>query len=113
MDYAVKAARGRFWNRWNRLRFESDELECLYQRYTLKLQRFSVMGVLALIVVLSGVMAALSLGYNQAPTLHVSSFAIQLERWNNDFFLLLECLQLYFMSSILNFASTGAISRHS
>ncbi|XP_063703935.1 Ca(2+)/calmodulin-responsive adenylate cyclase isoform X3 [Culicoides brevitarsis] len=70
MDYAVKAARGRFWNRWNRLRFESDELECLYQRYTLKLQRFSVMGVLALIVVLSGVMAALSLGYNQAPTLH-------------------------------------------
>uniref|UniRef100_A0A336LC78 CSON003292 protein n=1 Tax=Culicoides sonorensis TaxID=179676 RepID=A0A336LC78_CULSO len=69
MDYAVKAARGRL---WNRLRFESDELECLYQRYTLKLQRFSVMGVLALIVVLSGVMAALSLGYNQAPTLHVS-----------------------------------------
>lgn len=70
MDYSVKAARGRL---WNKLRFESDELECLYQRYTLKLQRFSVMGVLALIVVLSGVMASLSLGYNQAPTLHVST----------------------------------------
>lgn len=80
MDYAVKAARGRL---WNRLRFESDELECLYQRYTLKLQRFSVMGVLALIVVLSGVMAALSLGYNQAPTLHVSVYHKK-DNFNNN-----------------------------
>lgn len=71
MDHAVKAARGR---PWNKLRFENDELECLYQRYTLKLQRFSVTGVIALLVILSGVMAALSLGYNQAPTLHVSFF---------------------------------------
>lgn len=68
MDHAVKAARGR---PWNKLRFENDELECLYQRYTLKLQRFSVTGVIALLVILSGVMAALSLVYNQAPTLHV------------------------------------------
>ncbi|XP_055591200.1 Ca(2+)/calmodulin-responsive adenylate cyclase isoform X2 [Uranotaenia lowii] len=67
MDHAVHAARGR---PWNKLRFENNELECLYQRYTLKLQRFSVIGVVALVVVLCGVMAGLSLGYNQAPTLH-------------------------------------------
>ncbi|EAT39155.1 AAEL009022-PA, partial [Aedes aegypti] len=67
MDHAVHAARGR---PWNKLRFENNELECLYQRYTLKLQRFSVTGVVALVVVLCGVMAGLSLGYNQAPTLH-------------------------------------------
>uniref|UniRef100_A0A1B0D254 Uncharacterized protein n=1 Tax=Phlebotomus papatasi TaxID=29031 RepID=A0A1B0D254_PHLPP len=67
MDHAVKAARGR---PWNKLRFENDELECLYQRYTLKLQRFSVMGVVALVVMLCGVMAALSLGYTQTPTVH-------------------------------------------
>lgn len=69
MDHAVKATRGR---PWNKLRFENDELECLYQRYTLKLQRFSVTGVVALVVVLCGVMAALSLTYTRAPTLHVS-----------------------------------------
>lgn len=69
MDHAVKAAKGR---PWNKLRFENDELECLYQRYTLKLQRFSVTGVVALVVVLCGVMVVLSLVYNQAPTLHVS-----------------------------------------
>ncbi len=74
MDHAVKrAAKGR---PWNKLRFENDELECLYQRYTLKLQRFSVTGVVALVVVLCGVMAALSLVYNQAPTLHVSFFLL-------------------------------------
>lgn len=71
MDHAVKAAKGR---PWNKLRFENDELECLYQRYTFKLQRFSVFGVVALVVVLCGVMAALSLAYNNAPTLHVSTY---------------------------------------
>ncbi|XP_050098981.1 Ca(2+)/calmodulin-responsive adenylate cyclase isoform X2 [Anopheles aquasalis] len=67
MDHAVHAARGR---PWNKLRFENNELESLYQRYTLKLQRFSVTGVVALVVILCGVMGGLSLGYNQAPTLH-------------------------------------------
>lgn len=66
----MHAARGR---PWNKLRFENNELESLYQRYTLKLQRFSVTGVVALVVILCGVMGGLSLGYNQAPTLHVSS----------------------------------------
>uniref|UniRef100_A0A1I8NAQ5 adenylate cyclase n=1 Tax=Musca domestica TaxID=7370 RepID=A0A1I8NAQ5_MUSDO len=67
MDHAVKATRGR---PWNTLRFENDELECLYQRYTLKLQRFSVLGVVALVVVLCGVMAALSFVYNYTATFH-------------------------------------------
>ncbi|XP_062138157.1 Ca(2+)/calmodulin-responsive adenylate cyclase isoform X6 [Drosophila sulfurigaster albostrigata] len=67
MDHAVKATRGR---PLNTLRFENDELECLYQRYTLKLQRFSVLGVVALVVVLCGVMAALSLAFNNAATFH-------------------------------------------
>uniref|UniRef100_A0A182JI16 adenylate cyclase n=1 Tax=Anopheles atroparvus TaxID=41427 RepID=A0A182JI16_ANOAO len=67
MDHAVHAARGR---PWNKLRFENNELESLYQRYTLKLQRFSVTGVVALVVILCGVMGGLSLGFNQAPTLH-------------------------------------------
>lgn len=69
MDHAVKATRGR---PLNTLRFENDELECLYQRYTLKLQRFSVLGVVALVVVLCGVMAALSFTFNNAATFHVS-----------------------------------------
>ncbi|XP_039498372.1 Ca(2+)/calmodulin-responsive adenylate cyclase isoform X7 [Drosophila santomea] len=67
MDHAVKATRGR---PLNTLRFENDELECLYQRYTLKLQRFSVLGVVALVFVLCGVMAALSLTFNNAATFH-------------------------------------------
>lgn len=69
MDHAVKASRS---HPWNKLRFENDELECLYQRYTMKLQFFSVLGVVTLVVMLSGIMAALSLGFNQTATLHVS-----------------------------------------
>lgn len=79
MDHAVKATRGR---PWNKLRFENDELECLYQRYTLKLQRFSVTGVVGLVVVLCGVMAALSLSYTRAPTLHVSGGIIKVNSGN-------------------------------
>lgn len=75
MDHAtVKASRMR---PWNQLRFENDELECLYQRYTMKLQWFSVFGVVTLVVVLCGIMAALSLGFTQGPTLHVSRICIR------------------------------------
>ena len=74
MDHAVKASSRS--HPWNKLRFENDELECLYQRYTMKLQFFSVFGVVTLIVILSGIMAALSLGYNQTATLHVSYSAL-------------------------------------
>lgn len=68
MDHAVKATRGRL---WHQLRFENDELECLYQRYTLKLQKFSLTGVIAIFVILSGLMASLSLIYHQVPNIHV------------------------------------------
>lgn len=97
MDHAVKATRGR---PWNTLRFENDELECLYQRYTLKLQRFSVLGVVALVVVLCGVMAALSLTYNNAPTFHVSTFFVSSSKKQNylKFFL----LSFHFVQNVFN-----------
>lgn len=68
MDHAVKVSR----SHWNKLRFENDELECLYQRYTMKQTRFSVMGVVFLVVALSMAMAILSFVFNQTWTLHVS-----------------------------------------
>jgi hypothetical protein len=69
MDHAVKASRS---HPWNKLRFENDELEELYQRYTHKIQWISVFGVVTLVVMLTGIMAILSLAYNQAATIHVS-----------------------------------------
>ncbi|KAL5276779.1 ADCY1 family protein [Megaselia abdita] len=67
MDHAVKATRGR---PWNTQRFENDELESLYQRYTLNLQRFSVIGVVILVLLLCLSMAALSFSFNRTLTLH-------------------------------------------
>lgn len=69
MDHAVKASRS---HPWNKLRFENDELELLYQRYTHKIQWISVFGVVTLVVLLTGIMAILSLAYNQTATVHVS-----------------------------------------
>lgn len=70
MDHAVKASRS---HPWNKLRFENDELEELYQRYTHKIQWISVFGVVTLVVLLTGIMAILSLCFNQTATVHVSS----------------------------------------
>lgn len=69
MDHAVKTSKTKL---WDKLRFENEELECLYQRYTLKMQRFSVIGVVALFVILCLVMVTLSLFFIQNLTLHVS-----------------------------------------
>lgn len=70
MDHAVKASRS---HPWNKFRFENDELELLYQRYTHKIQWISVFGVVTLVVLLlTGIMAILSLAYNQTATVHVS-----------------------------------------
>jgi len=69
MDHAVKASRS---HPWNKLRFENDELEELYQRYTHKIQWISVFGVVTLVVMLAGIMAILSLAYTQTATIHVS-----------------------------------------
>lgn len=71
MDHAVKASRS---HPWNKLRFENDELEELYQRYTHKIQWISVFGVVTLVVMLTGIMATLSLAYNQAATIHVRRY---------------------------------------
>lgn len=69
MDHAVKTSKTK---PWDKLRFENEELECLYQRYTLKMQRFSVIGVVTLFVILCLVMVTLSLVFVQQLTLHVS-----------------------------------------
>ena len=50
----------------NRHRFENDELERLYRRYTCKLQHSSVASVVALFVVLTALLANLSLAYAHA-----------------------------------------------
>lgn len=78
MDHAVRTSKTR---PWDKLRFENAELECLYQRYTLKMQRFSVIGVVSLFVVFCLVMATLSFIYTNAFTWHVS-----LQTENNPFF---------------------------
>lgn len=71
MDHAVKTSKTK---PWNKLRFENEELESLYQRYTLKMQRFSVIGVVLLFVIFCLVMATLSFVYSNVFTLHVSQF---------------------------------------
>lgn len=96
MDHAVKASRS---HPWNKLRFENDELEELYQRYTHKIQWISVFGVVTLVVMLTGIMAILSLAYNQAATIHVSwllfthATSEMISRLSAFFRPKLECLQ--------------------
>nr|CAD7409833.1 unnamed protein product [Timema poppensis] len=72
MDHSVKAMNSHRKLALSRLlnchRFENDELEFLYQRYIFKLQHSSVVSVVALFVVLTGVLVNLSLVYAQAPT---------------------------------------------
>nr|CAD7413315.1 unnamed protein product [Timema cristinae] len=72
MDHSVKAMNSHRKLALARLlnchRFENDELEFLYQRYIFKLQHSSVVSVVALFVVLTGVLVNLSLVYAQAPT---------------------------------------------
>lgn len=96
MDHAVKASRS---HPWNKLRFENDELEELYQRYTHKIQWISVFGVVTLVVLLTGIMAILSLCYNQAATIHVSKNSV----FSSFFLFLLLCvLGLIKPSRIMN-----------
>lgn len=69
MDHAVRTSKTK---PWNKLRFENEELECLYQRYTLKMQRFSVIGVVSLLVIFCITMVTLSYLFSSLLTLHVS-----------------------------------------
>lgn len=78
MDHAVRTSKTK---PWNKLHFENEELECLYQRYTLKMQRFSVIGVVSLLVIFCMTMVTLSYLFSSLLTLHVSLFL-----WN--FFIL-------------------------
>ena len=71
MDHAVKTSKTK---PWDKLRFENEELECLYQRYTLKMQRFSVIGVVSLFVIFCMTMMTLSYVFSSLLTLHVRTF---------------------------------------
>lgn len=66
MDHTVKAAgrRSLVERLWSRSRFESPELEALYQRYTFKLQQSSVVSAVSLFLLLTALQAAVSLGYS-------------------------------------------------
>lgn len=64
MDHSVKAmdtsSRFTLCHIMNKHRFESHELESLYQRYIFKLQHSSVTSVVALFIILTAVLAAIS-----------------------------------------------------
>ncbi|XP_023721061.1 Ca(2+)/calmodulin-responsive adenylate cyclase isoform X3 [Cryptotermes secundus] len=111
MDHSVKAMNSHrklaFSRLLNRHRFENDELESLYQRYIFKLQHSSVASVVALFVILTGILANLSLAYAQAPTaqniyhsLHCLLFALLLAFLNTrlmqDAYLLWVCYAILF-----------------
>lgn len=69
MDHAVKATGPRSVSRLlDRQRFENEELEALYRRYALKLQRASVSTALGLVLVLAACLGALGAIYARAPT---------------------------------------------
>lgn len=113
MDHAVKATRGR---PWNTQRFENDELESLYQRYTLNLQRFSVIGVVILVLLLCLSMAALSFSYNRTLTLHVS-FTISCiisSRCSSTMKSLsfTECFQFNYVPDVFNYFRSSTMSRY-
>lgn len=109
MDHAVKATRGR---PWNTQRFENDELESLYQRYTLNLQRFSVIGVVILVLVLCLSMAALSFSYNRTLTLHVSCTVLFWQQLNNDRNVSssTECFQFNYVPDVFNYFRSSTMS---
>lgn len=112
MDHSVKAMNNShrkllFSRLLNRHRFENDELEILYQRYIFKLQHSSVASVVGLFILLTGVLANLSIAYAQAPTaqniyhgVHCLLFALLLAFLNTklmqDAYLLWVCYAILF-----------------
>ncbi|XP_076349099.1 adenylate cyclase type 1-like [Tachypleus tridentatus] len=72
MDQSVKAINAHrkmvFSRLVNRRRFENEELESLYQRYTFKIQQSSVFSVLALFIFLTGVLTILHFVYVKTAT---------------------------------------------
>jgi adenylate cyclase 1 len=69
MDHSVKAMNSHrkvaFSRLLNRRRFESHELEGLYQRYIFKLQQSSIISVLALFTLLTATLASLQIYYER------------------------------------------------
>ncbi|KAK6620317.1 hypothetical protein RUM44_006718 [Polyplax serrata] len=112
MDHSVKAMNNShrkllFSRLLNRHRFENDELEVLYQRYIFKLQYASVISVIGLFILLTGVLANLSIAFAQAPTaqniyngVHCLLFALLLAFLNTklmqDAYLLWVCYAILF-----------------
>ncbi|CAG2115915.1 unnamed protein product, partial [Medioppia subpectinata] len=72
MDHSVKAMNSHrkvvFSRLLNRHRFESRELEALYQRYIFKLQQSSIISVLALFTLLTATLASLQVYYEKTVT---------------------------------------------
>lgn len=69
MDHAVKAEGGGGWSRLvDGQRFQSSELESLFQRYAFKLQHGSVTAVVCLFVLLTAALAYISFIYTYAFT---------------------------------------------
>ncbi|XP_037089607.1 Ca(2+)/calmodulin-responsive adenylate cyclase-like [Pollicipes pollicipes] len=121
MDHSVKAMsshrKAAFARLLNRHRFENDELETLYQRYIVKLQRSSIGGALLLYVLLCTSLGALALGHGapaSAPLVYYLLMAALLvgllvysgTRWMRDqhllglCYLLLACSVLFCVVSL-------------
>ncbi|XP_022241729.1 Ca(2+)/calmodulin-responsive adenylate cyclase-like [Limulus polyphemus] len=103
MDQSVKAINAHrkmvFSRLVNRRRFDNEELESLYQRYTFKIQQSSIFSVLALFIFLTGVLTILHFVYVKTATaanlyflLHCLCFVTLLTftctRWIKDSYLL-------------------------
>lgn len=81
MDHSVKtlSSRPNIRLQWmlQRRRFESDELEELYQKYIFKLQQSSITSVLLLSIVLSGALSIISLVFTGTATVQNIYYAVQ------------------------------------
>ncbi|XP_043199779.1 Ca(2+)/calmodulin-responsive adenylate cyclase-like isoform X5 [Amphibalanus amphitrite] len=115
MDHSVKAMsshrKAAFARLLNRHRFENDELEALYQRYIVKLQRSSIGGALVLYILLCTLLGVLALGHGapaSAPlvyyllmaALFVGLLVYSSTRWMRDPHLLGLCYVLLASSAL-------------
>ncbi|XP_076330201.1 adenylate cyclase 1-like [Tachypleus tridentatus] len=86
----------------NRRRFDNEELESLYQRYTFKIQQSSIVSVLGLFIFFTGILTILHFAFVKTATaanlyflLHclafVSILAFIYTRWHKDYYLLTYC----------------------
>lgn len=129
MDHSVKAQtshrKAAFARLLNRHRFENDELETLYQRYIVKLQRSSIGGALILYILLCTSLSVLALGHGAAASaplvyyllmaaLFIGLLVYSSTRWMRDShllglcYLLLACAVLFCVVSLpVSFGVSG------